>query len=188
MIDFRIAGSRDADFVAAIKAHYSGSSGAPYGKKICVEVREDGAHRGWLGLGEPTYKLSPRRALGLSDARPLPQTVSCFIYRLDSPGQTPASKILREWHHTVSRWWFITYGWHPVHWETMVDPTKILEKENPGACFRRAGYRPLGFTTGRSARRPEGHGKGEPRLWVDDTPKLVLYRGPLHRVCQEIVR
>lgn len=181
MIEFVLRGSRDPRFTEAIRAHYTGSRGAPYGKKICMEILEDG-HRGWIGVGEPTFKLSPRRRLGLEDARPLPKTVCCFIYRLDAPGLTPASKILRDWHHVAARWWEIAYGWMPEHWETMVDPTKILEKGNPGACFRRAGYRPLGYTTGRSARRPEGHGKGSPRLWVDDTPKLVLYRGPLHRL------
>jgi exodeoxyribonuclease VII small subunit len=169
-------------FDVAIKAHYSGSRGTPYGKKVCAEIFEDNIHRGWIGFGEPTYKLSPRRRLGLEDARPLQFTVNCFIYRLDADGVVPASKILREWHYVGTRWWEIAYHWTPIHFETMVDPTRILESENPGACFKRAGYRPLGYTTGRSARRPEGHGKGSPRLWVDDTPKLVLYRGPLHRL------
>ena len=180
-ITFKVVSNRDERFIAAIKAHYNGSSGPPYGKKLSLEILENDKHRGWIGLGEPSFKLAPRRRLGLYDARPLAQTVSCFIYRLDSSGNVPASTILKTWHETAEFWWFISYKWRPVHWETMVDPTKILEKQNPGACFRRAGYRPLGYTTGRSARRPEGHGKGEPRIWVDDTPKLVLYRGPLHR-------
>lgn len=181
-VEFKIISSRNERFLAAIKAHYSGSRGTPYGKKLCLEIFEDDQHRGWIGLGEPTYKLSPRRVLGLEDARPLPNTVCCFIYRLDADGNATASKILREWHFIVTRWWEIAYHWTPTHFETMVDPSQILEKENPGACFRRVGYRPLGYTTGRSARRPEGHGRGEPRLWTDSTPKLVLYRGPLHRL------
>lgn len=181
MIEFKLLSARDSRFVAALRSHYTRSGGAPYGKKICMEIFEDGQHRGWIGLGEPSFKLSPRRRLGLEDARPLPQTVCCFVYRLDAPGPSRASAILDAWHPVASRWWEIAYHWTPLHWETMIDPTRIREQLNPGACFRAVGYRSLGMTTGRSARRPEGHGKGSPRLWVDDTPKLVLYRGPLHR-------
>lgn len=59
----------------------------------------------------------------------------------------------------------------------MVDPSAVAT-EIPGYCYRRAGYRPLGLTTGRGAIRRE-HGRRE---WIHHgRPKLVLYRGPLHR-------
>jgi hypothetical protein len=180
-IDFDVVSNRDPEYVAAIRSHYTESGGAPVGKKLSLRIRDHGEHRGWIGLGEPSYKLAPRRRLGLEDARPLPLTVCCFIYKLDEPGPTSASDILKAWHRVVPRWWSILYGWEPIHFETMVDPSKIREKQNPGACFRRAGYRPLGMTTGRSARRPSGHSRG-PRHWIDGTPKLVLYRGPLRRL------
>lgn len=81
-IEFRKVSTWDPEFVKAIRSHYTGSKGAPVGKKMAWEVIEDGKHRGWLGLGEPSYKLAARRRLGILDARPLLRTVSNFIYRL----------------------------------------------------------------------------------------------------------
>lgn len=172
-----------ARFKAAILAHYTRSRGAPFGKKLAWEIIVGGEHRGWIGLGEPAYKLAARRRLGLLDARPLPHTVSNFIYRLDAPGDLLASEILKRWHVVASQAWFFRYGWEPVHWETLVDPAEVRStgSTNPGACFRKAGYRSLGLTTGRSARRPPG-ATHSARIWSDSSKKLVLYRGPLHRV------
>lgn len=147
------------------------------------EIIEQEQHRGWIGLGEPSFKLAPRRSLGLDDARPMPMTVCNFIYRLDAKGIVSASKILVAWHKVASLDWSKQYGWEPEHWETMVDPNEVGNRPDhvAGYCFRRSGYRSLGMTTGRSARRPPGHTRG-PRVWCDANPKLVLYRGPLHRV------
>jgi hypothetical protein len=79
--------------------------------------------------------------------------------------------------------WLTAFGWSPVHWLTLVDPASVLSKV-PGACFRRAGYRSLGLTTGRTARRPAGSTHGA-RVWSDGTPKLVLYRGPMVRLATD---
>lgn len=166
------------DFVAAVRRHYTGSKGAPVGKKLAWRIHEDNRVVGWIGLGEPSYKLAPRRRLGLSDARPAPHTVNNFIYRLEGPRTTPASQILRMWLPVASAAWYHRYGWTPVHWETMVGQG---DERNPGACFKRAGFRTLGLTTGRSARRPAGHSHGK-RIWIDAPPKIVLYRGPLVRL------
>lgn len=141
-------------------------------------IMEDGACVGWIGLGEPSYKLAARRRLGLLDARPLPFTVSNFIYRLEGPRSIAASMVLREWHPVAAAQWRARYGWVPVHWETMVGQG---DADNPGACFRRAGYRKLGMTTGRTARRQTGNSHGK-REWSDAAPKLVFYRGPLVRI------
>jgi hypothetical protein len=185
----RLLSTWEPAFVAAIRAHYTGSRGAPVGKKMAWEVIEDGQHRGWLGLGEPSYKLAARRRLGIADARPLVGTVCNFIYRLDADGETRASAILKQWHDVASTDWRSRYGWAPVHWETLVDPEEVKSTGStvPGACFRRAGYRSLGMTTGRGASRPAGASHG-PRIWGDKTPKLVLYRGPLSRTALPSVR
>lgn len=169
------------EFRNAILAHYTRSRGAPPGKKQAWEILEDGAHRGWIGLGEPAFKLRARKRLGLEDERPLPFTVACFIYRLDAPGAVKASLILREWHQIALAAWRVRYGWEPVHWETLVEPGAVASSV-PGACFRRAGYRSLGLTTGLSARRPPGRTHA-PRLIIRGVPlKLVFYRGPLVRL------
>lgn len=68
------------------------------------------------------------------------------------------------------------YGWAPVHWETSVRSDAVTSAV-PGACFRRAGYRRLGQTTGRGAVRPEGHGHTV-RVWVDTPPKIVFLSRP----------
>ncbi len=170
----------DATFIASLREHYSGSSGPPPGKKLVWRIFDEGVARGWIGIGEPSFKLAPRRALGLLDGRPLPFTVGCFVYRLERGGASRASAILREWHTVASAEWAARYGDAPIHWETLVDPSKVAS-EVPGACFRRAGYRSIGMTTGRGARRPPGSTRG-PRVWTDTTPKLVLYRGPLTRI------
>lgn len=179
-IAFLAVSTWDAAFVRALREHYTGSQGAPPGKKLAWRIVEQGRHRGWIGLGEPAFKLAPRRRLGLADARPLPRTVCNFIFRLEAAGGMRGSDILRAWHPVAAREWRERYGWEPDHWETLVDPDRVAS-EVPGACFRRAGYRSLGMTTGRSARRPTGHGRGA-RVWCDASPKLVLYRGPLARV------
>lgn len=62
----------------------------------------------------------------------------------------------------------------------LVDP-KHVASVNPGACFRRAGYRRLGMTTGRGARRPAGSTHSA-RVWGPTSPRMVFYRGPLARL------
>ena len=166
----------DPALVEAIRGHYTGSRGAPFGKKMAWKVGD-----AFIGLGEPSFKLAPRRRLGLEDARPLEHTVSQFIFRRLAPyGPWRGSDLLKAWHEVCEDHWEARYGWRPVHFETMVDPECVASKV-PGACYRRAGYRSLGLTTGRGASRPAGHTHGA-RVWGETSPKLVLYRGPLHRV------
>jgi hypothetical protein len=142
-------------------------------------ARWEGEPLAVFGLGEPAYKLAPRRRLGLHDARPAPGTVCCFIYRRVLDRGPSGSELVRAWHIEAADAWRARYGWTPEHWETLVLPSAVAS-EVPGACFRRAGYRSLGMTTGRTARRPPGSTHGL-RVWSDGTPKLVLYRGPLAR-------
>jgi hypothetical protein len=172
----------DPGLIQAFGDHYTGSKGHPPGKKLAWRIFTAGRDRGWIVLGEPAFKLSPRRRLGLVGARPVDATVCCALYRVDGrrAGEPAASDILREWHAVASDEWRTRYGWAPVHWETMVSPSDVA-CDVPGACFRRAGYRSLGMTTGWGARRPPGHSRG-PRVWCETAPKLVLYRGPLARI------
>jgi len=167
-----------------IDAHYTGSDGAPPGKKQAWLIWEDRAPVGCVGLGEPSFKLAPRRRLGLADARPLPRTVSCWIYRVQGHSAR-ASEILASWLAVADARWAERYGWDPVHMETMIGAPAEGGRTHHGgalgACFRRCGFRSLGWTTGRSARRPDGSSHGA-RVWTDAEPKLVLYRGPLPRL------
>lgn len=167
-------------FVDAIRSHYTGSSGAPPGKKLAWRIVSDGRQVGWIGVGEPAYKLAPRRRLGLADARPLPGTVCCFIYRRTMEDGPAGAEVLAAYHSAAAAEWLRRWGEVIEHWETLVEPSSVASPV-PGACFRRAGYRSLGLTTGRTARRPAGHSRGA-RVWSDGTPKLVLYRGPLVRL------
>ena len=170
-----------SDFRGAVLRHYTGSKGAPVGKKQGWRIYEHVGRItnliGWIGLGEPSYKLAPRRRLGLQDARPLDHTVNNFIYRLEGARLTSAREILRQWMPVASACWERRYGWRPVHWESMVGQgdAKVL-----GACFRGARWRRLGWTKGRTARRQTGNAHGK-RVWSDAPPKLVFYFGPLAR-------
>ena len=170
------------DFVAAIREHYTGSRAAPPGKKMAWRITDTVETIAWIGLGEPAYKLAPRRRLGLKDARPAALTVCCFIYRRVAAGITKVrgGDLLSMWHGVASEAWSERYGWEPVHWESLVQASAV-ESDVPGACFRSAGYRSLGLTTGRGARRPAGSTHSA-RVWGNTEPKLVFYRGPLHRV------
>ena len=160
-------------------------SRSPPGKKMAWRISLDGETIGWFGLGEPAYKLAPRRRIGLEDARPAPETVSNFIFRLERPVPEPAaSQILRALLPCFLDDWRARYGWRPQHIETLVDPGEVgagQEGHVAGYAYRRAGFRSLGTTTGRSARRPPGATHAA-RVWMDSTPKLVLYRGPLARL------
>jgi hypothetical protein len=168
--------THEPSFLAALRRHYTRSAGPPPGRKLAWRVGD-----AWIGLGEPAYKLAPRRRLGLLDARPAPRTVCQFLFRREEPrGPWRGSDLLRAWHAVASEHWETRYGWAPDHWETLVLPSAV-ESPVPGACYRRVGYRSLGLTTGRGARRPPGATHG-PRVWTDTEPKLVLYRGPLRRI------
>jgi len=183
-VNFELVSTWDPGFVAAIRAHYTRSRGAPPGKKLAWRVFVDSAHFGWIGAGEPAFKLAPRRRLGLADARPAERTVSNFIFRVDGGGGARSSEVLRAWLVELGRAWELRYGWRPEHVETLVDPDEVgrgAQGHVAGYCFRRAGFRALGMTTGRSARRPPGSTHGA-RVWASSTPKLVLYWGPLARV------
>lgn len=76
MISFFAVSTWDPAFVAAIRRHYTESRGAPPGKKLAWRIVEDGLTVGWIGLGEPAFKLAPRRQLGLIDARPEARALS----------------------------------------------------------------------------------------------------------------
>lgn len=169
----------DREFVASLREHYSESNGAPPGKKIAWRIMVGGKHLGWIGLGEPTFALAARRRLGLPPHPPQPLTVGCFIFRVEREGLARGSDVLRDWHAVASREWEKRYGFAPVHWETLVDPAHV-KSDNAGACFRRAGYRSLGWTTGRGARRPTGATHAA-RVWGPTSKRLVFYRGPLAR-------
>lgn len=167
----------------------AGPRGAPPGKKLAWRIWEGRALRGYIGLGEPAFKLAPRRRLEgrdeierstLAMARPLPGTVGNFVFRLEARGELRASDILKAWHAEAELAWLARYGSRPEHWETLCQPGACTSP-TVGACFRRAGYRSLGLTTGRSARRPPGSTHGA-RIWSDAEPKIVLYRGPLARL------
>lgn len=180
MVEFVSISTWHPDFVAAIRRHYTGARGAPPGKKLAWEILEDGVRRGWIGIGEPSFKLAPRRRLGLDDARPALHTVNNFIFRLEEPGVERASAILSVWHIVAAEEWERRYGWAPEHWETLIDAGKV-RSDVIGACYRRAGYRRIGSTTGRGASRPPGATHAQ-RVWGDTSVKEVFYRGPLHRL------
>lgn len=192
MISFEPLSTWDPDFVSALRRHYTGSLGPPPGRKLAWRIVEGGVLvRGYIGLSEPSFKLAARRRLGLDDARPLPGTASNFIFRLEAAGAIKASQILRAWIPVAEAEWLRRYDESLVHLETMIDPSKTTSPV-VGACYRRAGFRHIGQTTGRMCRRPAaGEGAGAHgstswpsggRQWGQGSVKQVFYRGPLARL------
>ncbi len=180
-----LASVGNPEFVAALRRHYTESRGAPAGKKLAWGLWEGDTLRGYLGLAEPSFRLAARRALGIEDiSKPLPGTYSNFFYRLEAPGAWRASEILLAWHTQMPDDWMARYptskyptSSRPTHIETMVDAAKVTSV-NPGYCYKLAGYKLIGGTTGRGARRPPGHTHGA-RVWGDVSRKIVFYHGPL---------
>lgn len=166
----------DPNFVAAIRTHYPKSRAAPYGRKLAWAIWNNGMCVGHIGLGEAPYALSARRRLGLPSMPPPSNSACCFIYRVEGHNER-ASCILKQWLPIAKAEWLDKYGEELIHIETMVDESKTKSSVG-GACFRRAGFRSLGDTTGLEVSRPNGRRVFKP----GGTPKLVLYHGPLPRL------
>ena len=120
--DYRLRELRDR--------HYSGgvggrTVGAP-GERLAFVTFEGTA--GWV---------SHRSYWGLRDQ--FGDGFVCTFFR--NEGADRASDLIRAAHElTESRWGV------PERWLTMVDPSKVRHKRDPGRCFLRAGYRVAGRT------------------------------------------
>jgi hypothetical protein len=91
MIAFWPCSTWDAGFVACLREHYTRSRGAPPGKKRAWRIVDHGAHRGYIGLGEPPFKLSPLRRLGLDNARPPPRAYATSSFDWNVGGNRGAA-------------------------------------------------------------------------------------------------
>ena len=76
-----------------------------------------------------------------------------------------ARRVVADWQH---QWGFV-----PLLLETFVDPTQFA-----GTCYRAAGWKLLGETSGRGLTRPGKH--------YSSTPRLVLIK-PLHKDCRRLL-
>jgi hypothetical protein len=135
--DYRLRELRDR--------HYStrrpgGRTVGPPGKRLALVTFEGRA--GWVSW------LSDFPAAALAEA------YVCTFFRNEGAGL--ASSLIEA---AIA----LTEGeWGPAkRWVTLIDVGAVRTKRDPGRCFRRAGFRPVGFTKG-------GHGR--PRL-------LILERG-----------
>lgn len=182
---FEMIGKGHSGLIQAIKRHYPGSKRPISGRCMCWEITETEGVIGYIGLGDTTLNLVARKRLGTGSAYKLHESVCVFMYQLVDQRKryNCASTILKRWESIASKCWFLRYGWRPMHWETFVNPQLIKEKDNPGACFKRAGYRTLGWTSGKSAQHyhPE-------RTVAQNSRKIVLYKGPLARIPEQNLR
>jgi hypothetical protein len=67
----------------------------------------------------------------------------CSCFR--NEGQILSSDLIRQ-AVSVTRWRWPDIP--PLGMVTFIDPTKIRRKRDPGRCYRRAGFRPVGTTKG----------------------------------------
>ena len=137
-------------------------------------MRLDGGILGIIAAGEPMFRCAPRdRALALNLAPGVPPPrwlVACVAFRVEGAPFGVASRAIALWRASVAQDWSERYGDAVRAWETLVGPPRS------GACFRHDGWRRVGYTTGRGARRPGGHGHSK-RIWIDTGErKMVLLR------------
>lgn len=164
----------DSEYAAIWSRHYTRSRGA-IGRQTHYLVRLGGRVVGIVAAGEPMFRNRARdRALGLvyaHDKEPPPRWLaSCVAFRVEGAPHGFASACLAEFRAGAASDWKREYGDEIMAWETTVEPPRY------GACFRKDGWRRVGRTTGRGARRPAGHGHGRKRVFVATTRKIVLVR------------
>lgn len=175
---FHLVRGSDPGLVRAIQRHYPGSKATPGGRCLCWQIVENDRTIGYIGLGDAMPHLQARRKLGLKSSLAMKHSVCVFMYQLvdRSKRVSEASTILAKWHGIASWCWLIRYNWRPVHWETFVNPLLIRERDNPGACFKRVGYRTIGMTSGTT------HCYSKHRTPEQNASKIILYKGPLARI------
>ena len=66
----------------------------------------------------------------------------CSFFRNEGP-ELSSALVLAALEATEREWG------PPPRWLTLVDVTKVRHKRDPGRCFRRAGFRPAGYTSDR---------------------------------------
>jgi hypothetical protein len=84
-----------------------------------------------------------------------------------------ASHVLGQLARRVAADWQHQWGFAPLLMETFVDPSRFA-----GTCYRAAGWKLLGETSGRGLARPGKHYRSSPRL--------VLIK-PLHEDCRRLL-
>lgn len=148
--------------------HYTGSKGA-IGRQLHYLCLVDGKVVGICAAGEAMYRNRVRdRWFKLeyeTVATPPPRWLaSCIAFRVEDAPRFAASALLALWRAKV------VVEWPAEGFETTVGPPLS------GACFRHDGWKKAGYTSGRGSRRPEGHGFGAKRIWIDTPKKMVLCR------------
>ena len=122
----------------------------------------------WLGcvlLGGAAKALRPReRWIGWSDRQRLvnlPWVINNSRFLLFPGVQVPnlASHVLGQLARQVGEDWQARWGYRPVLLETFVDPQQYR-----GSCYRAAGWKLLGRTSGEGLVRPGKHYQTHPKL------------------------
>lgn len=154
------------------REHYVGSAGS-MGRQLHYLVYYDGLAVGAISAGSAMFKNGPRdRALGVTEderRRGLPNIANNTIFRMGRPkDRSPkATEVLAIFQKTVIADWKRTYGSCVRAFETTVEPPRW------GGVYKLAGWRRVGKTTGMGARRPKGHGTGNPRKIIKTSKKIV---------------
>lgn len=169
----------ESAYAAIYARHYTRSRGA-IGRQLHYLVRLDGRVLGIVAAGEPMFRCRPRDrwlrrtfcddSLCADGAPPPRWLVACAAFRVENAPHGLATAVLALWRLAVAADWRDKYGDDVRAFETTVGPPRS------GACFRHDGWQKVGYTTGRGARRPDGHGHAA-RVWIDTGErKMVLVR------------
>lgn len=122
--DYRLRRLRDAHYSTDLRHVGAKTVGAP-GRRLAFVTFEGTA--GWV---------SHYRYLGLDEG------YVCSFFRNEGAGLA-SELIVAAIDATEQRWG------PPPRWLTLIDEAKVRRKRDPGRCFRRAGFRPVGRTKDR---------------------------------------
>lgn len=157
--------------------HYSKPKGF-VGRNICYAIYFAGTYYGHIVGGSATLHLPGRHEfLGTSRAS-LNHIVNNIFFHVEKvDGKYPirnfTSYVLQGFVQRMQVDWYSKYGDYVVGFET------LIELPRSGECYRRAGWREVGMTTGYTCKRTGGKGTdgwSGKRVWNTHTlrPKRVF--------------
>jgi len=168
----------DPRLLSRMATHYSQPKGF-VGRNICYSIEYNGIYYGHIVFGSSTRFLPGRNDFLGIDLGSLNNVVNNIFYNVSSADKYPkrnfTSHVLVEAEKQVVIDWLDKYGDEVRGFETLV------ELPRTGELYKRAGYVPVGRTTGYTCKRVAGNGTDSwsgKRVWNTDPeqlrPKIVL--------------
>ncbi len=168
----------DSRLLETMKYHYSQPKGF-VGRNICYAIYYNDVYYGHIVAGSATKNLKQRKEF-FPEPIGLNNIVNNTYYHIEKredkyPCRNFTTRILEAWREIVKVDWHLKYGDIVEGFETLIEHPRV------GECYRRDGWRFMGFTKGYSCKRTAGIGTDSwtgKRVWetVNLYPKRILLR------------